>query len=51
MDKQFQMLKKRKEKAIQPFGELDETGRDKKQGYAVHAAADMTGCVPDAASC
>ena len=34
MDKQFQTLKKRKEKQIQPFGELDETGRDKKQGYA-----------------
>ncbi|CAJ1343880.1 unnamed protein product [Effrenium voratum] len=30
MDKQFQMLKKRKEKEIQPFGELDEKGRDKK---------------------
>ena len=50
MDKQFRMLKKRKEKAIQPFGELDETGRDKKQGYAVHADADMTVGVPDAAS-
>ena len=29
MDTQFQKLRKRKERAIQPFGELDETGRDK----------------------
>ena len=33
MDTQFQQLRKKKERAICPFTELDESGRDKQMGY------------------
>ncbi|CAK8999566.1 unnamed protein product [Durusdinium trenchii] len=34
MDRQFQQLRRRKERKIHVFAELDETGRDKKMQYA-----------------
>ena len=40
MDSQFQKLKKKKERQIKPFGELDEFGRDKISSPISHQDAE-----------